>query len=208
MVRILLLLMICGCTANEPSVVIVPPEMVYDVDDAASIQRWEQGEYNFHSSKVVPVTLKYLHSELGGLKPKVEKRVGFEVWGAVTAGVSLEQQLTIDELVADEAAIHKRVRAAIYQEYQRMLPALQQGTALGQALYGDGGESVSDVVPVIKSGNEIDGVITLQSIHIHPPQAGTVSIGIVFSTPWTDSGIGVRVQRGQVIAVGEDTAAW
>jgi len=175
-----------------------------DPDDPDSIERWENSSYNLDAAKVVVVKSKFFHGALGNGDPGPEKSVVLLVSGAQQTGPSPAQQMAIDALVANSAEIQRLVRTAIYDYYKTVYPDYQEGIAM----YG-GGDDVSEFLPAIKTGNELDAIVETATIYVHPEKEGTVSIGIEFFAPWdVEHDLGVRITDGAITDAGMAEVAY
>ena len=66
-----------------------------------------------------------------------------------------------------------------------------------------GAEDINSILPQITTGDELDNLVQLGTIYIHPPISGMASIGIDFIVPWDEEhGIGLRLQDGKVETIG------
>lgn len=175
---------------------------VINPDDPASIAKWESSPYNFANAKISVVQLRFFHGFLGDSTPKEVKSVALQLYDAKTNDINPEQQSAIDGFIQDEAAIHSAIRHAIYEYYKESYSAYKEGVSLGAAMFG-GADEIKDILPEISSGNELDDLVQFGTIYIHPPVSGSASIGIDFVVPWDEEhGIGLRLQEGQVEAIG------
>ncbi len=194
-----------GCTNNAQQPVVNPVPNNFPMinpDDPTSIEKWESSEHNYDNSKIVVVQLRLFQRTLGNSTPKAPKSVALEVSGARKTGPSSAQQATINSLVENETQIHSRVRKAVYDYYQESYPAYKEGWTLGAIMFGGDGD-YSDILPEIKTGNELDSLIWISSIHIHPSSGDSQAMGIVYEVPWDEEhGIGILLLKGQVAKIG------
>ncbi|WP_146370889.1 DUF6985 domain-containing protein [Symmachiella macrocystis] len=176
-----------------------------DPDNPDSIERWENSSYNLDAAKVVVIKSKYFHGALGNGDPGPEKLVALLVSGAQQTGPSPAQQAAIDAFVANGAEIKRLVRKAIYDYYETVYPVYQEGIAM----HVSGGDDVSEFLPPIKTGNELDAIVEIATIYVHPEKKGTVSIGIEFYAPWdVEHDLGVRITDGAVTDAGMADVAY
>ena len=147
--------------------------------------------------------LRYLQETLGDSTENPPKPVALHVSGALTTGVSPGQQSAINFLVENEAQIHKAVRDAIYQYYKAHYSTYQQAWSMGAGMFGGG--DFSDVLPPIKTGTELDALVQISTIYIHPSDDEMAAIGIECAVPWDEEhGIGIRLSGTEVADI--DTA--
>lgn len=181
---------------------------VINPDDPASIEKWESSEYNVFDSKIVIVPLHLFHGKLGDSTPKPAQSVALQVCGARHAGPSSAQQAAIASLVKDEMQLHRVVRTAIYDDYKRSYPVYKEGWSIGSAIYGGG--DFSDVFPEIRAGNELDTLVQIFTIYIHPASRdSSAAIGIECSVPWDEEhDVGLRLSDGEVLEIGTAHVAY
>jgi hypothetical protein len=144
------------------------------------------------------------------LRPE-DQKLEVEIYGARTRGVSGPQRHALDEFVANEKQIFRAVREAIYRQYrEKYLPHREQMRSMLRqtaSLNGYSPERMEkmgmDEFPEIKTGNELDHLVTLLSISVHRPVNGISKIGIFYQShlEW-DEGLGVRIAGTAVEAIG------
>lgn len=194
---LLLICMLAGCEpdAGIPTMPLEIP--ILDANDPKSIEAWEKSEYNYNSAKIVVIDASYLHGDLSaGSKPAV-KRIPLEVTGARDKGIAPSQQAAIDFIMENEQAVFETVREAIYADYQKTFDIFHP-------IWGDEPE----IAPVIKTGTELDAIVTFGSYYIHhPTDDGPSNFGIQFWVPWTEDDQGVLLQKLEVIDIGQAYSA-
>jgi hypothetical protein len=203
----MLISLVPGCTGNSTKV----ESTVYDIpiidpSNLASIERWENSEYNYNGAKITVVELHYFGGAFGDTPSEDATPIALEVCGAKVTGVSAEQQSTIEQLTENEKTVHAAVRAAVYGYYKQTYSDYKSAWSTGAAMFGGG--DFSDVLPVVTKGDELDNLVQLSSIYIHPGTNGVAPIGFDFAIPWDEeNGLGVLLQGETVIATGNSYEA-
>ena len=65
------------------------------------------------------------------------------------------------------------------------------------------------MLPQIVKGNELDGLVSFQTIHLFRGKDGVVRVGIVLDVPWDEeNGMGVAIAGGEVEGVGDAGVAY
>ncbi len=204
--RIMLFLsvLLLGACARAPSPPeqrgAAPPEL--DVTDARSIAKWEASQWNVFHSKIEVVRVKHFYGTLGGAQRTAEIQVPVEMCGAHAKGIVPEQGEALARLLANEDAVYRKVREAIYRQYVASYPENKRVWALGAAMFG-GGQDFSQVLPEIVKGDELDTLVTFGRIRVFPPRERISKIGIECACPWDEEhGLGVLLSRDDVEDVG------
>ncbi len=173
-----------------------------ELTDPDEIAAWEASDSNFFHSKIKVVELRYFYGTLGNDEPKPLRTVAIEICEAQNNGITPEQQQALDDFVKNEKAIHAAVRNAIYQDYQKWHPATKEGFQDAAALYGSL-ENIEEELPPIVDGTELDEITDFSQILIHPVIDGKVQLGVELFGKWDPlEGIGVRLQNGQIVDIG------
>ena len=204
----LMILFVLGCGGEAPQQVAPvndsPAEAfpIIDPEDPQSIERWEQSRYNIGNSRIHVVELRLFHGTLGDGAPREPKKVPLHVYQARTTGITPEQQAAVDRLVRDEPELHAAVREAIYRYYKNSYSVYKEALSLGAAMFG-GAEEIDQILPQITAGDELDDLVQIGGIYIHPAVGGSASIGMDFEVPWDEEhGIGLRLDEGKVAEIG------
>lgn len=196
-----------GCTGNSPLVgTTVNNIPIIDPQNPETINRWENSEYNFNESKIFVVDLLYFGKMFDSVPTDDATATAIEVYGARKSGISAEQESAIELLTAREKRIYATVRAAIYDYYKQTYADYRSAWSMGAAMF-DGGD-FSDILPVVTKGNELDKLVKLSAIYIHPGANGVSQIGFDFTIPWDEeNGLGVLLQGETVVATGNSYEA-
>lgn len=191
-----------GCVDTTQPGASVDSYSIINPDDPASIAKWESSSYNFADAKIHVQKLSYLHGALGDTNSKDAASVAIQVYGAKSTGISPEQALAIAGLLKNEKAVHQALCDAIYDYYKRNYPAWKMGLSMGAAMFG-GADEISEILPKVKNGSELDALITFGTIYVHPVKDGACCIGFDLLIPCDEEhGIGLRIQGDKVLAIG------
>ena len=174
----------------------------FDIDDPQSVARWESSSLNVLKSKVVVVRMTHFWGPLGSGSP-LDGRVAVEMSGGLSDGISPEQRKALDDFLANEDAIYSSVRHAIYEYYKKSYPDYRRAQKLAGALFGG-----SAPLPEIKSGDELDPLVSFDEIIVFPATTDTCSVGIVCNCQYDENGIGILVSRGKVLQIGNAYEAY
>ena len=198
----ILLVLLAGCGGQPNHQTQMHDIPIIDPSDPLTIKTWEHSEYNFDHSKIVVHELSYFHGKLGDGALKESSAVAIEVCDALNAGITESQNSAIDELIRNEGSVMATVRNAIYQYYEEAYPDYKRGMDMGVKIWG-GADQVKKMLPEIMEGDEIDGLVTIDTISIHPPIGDDVMIGIDFTVEWDEEhGMGLRMLDGEIEAIG------
>lgn len=174
---------------------------IVDPQNPETLKRWESSEYNFNKSIISVVELHYFRKAFDSVPSNDATATAIEVCGARKSGILAEQESTIELLTTNEKRIHASVRAAVYDYYLQTYADYKSAWSTGAAMFGGG--DFSDVLPVVTKGDELDKLVQLSAIYIHPVTNGVSPIGFDFTIPWDEeNGLGVLLQGETVIATG------
>ncbi len=175
-----------------------------DVDDPKSIAAWERSPFNAFESKAIVVETAFFHGILGNGR-KEPARIAATMAGALKAGVAEEQQTALDEFLAHEEELYWKVRQAVYTYYRENYEGFRDEFG---GLFGASEADLEAFSPRIRTGHELDGIVTFTSICVHPPRGGVCKIGIEIFTPWDEEHcVGLLVGGEEIVEVGSaDTA--
>lgn len=196
------LLTVVGCGNDDPQ----PDDpandfSMLDLTDPDEIADWEASSDNIDHSIIKVVKLRYFYDALGNKEPKPPRSVAIEVCEAQTNGITPEQQRALDFFIENERDIHATVRKDIYNYYQDLYPDIKKAQEHASALYG-GPENIDDILPPIVNGTELDQIVDFASICINSTGDGKATIGIQAFGNWDINGIGLRLQDGKVVEIG------
>lgn len=183
-----------SCTNSMPADSQKEASMVEELDmtNPRNSSRWEASPDNIFKSKLTIVKLTAIRGSLTKAGHQTARSVALEVCGALPRGLTAEQRQAIDFLKQNEATIFPKVRAAIYDFYGQSYKDYKKGWTLGAKLFGGG--DISDILPEVVAGNELDRLVKFERIFIHSPRRGGVSIGIECSCTWDEEhGLGVMI---------------
>jgi hypothetical protein len=172
--------------------------------DPASLARWEASQYNVWRSKLEVVSLACFRDKMTEKGRAETNSVAVEMCGALDSGVAGEQVEALKRLTAAEPELYAKVRAAICDQYRKSYDTYKQAWSLGASLYGGGAADMEAVLPKLVKGNELDGLVSFETIYITRPKDGVSRIGIDLHCPWDEeNGMGVVIANGKVERVGE-----
>jgi hypothetical protein len=187
----------------------VPPRPQDVGSDPSAVVRWEASRWNAFKSKLEFVPLKGFRDKLTQEGYAEGRAVAVELCGALDSGVAAEQRLALKRLVEDEPRLYSKARAAIYREYQRSYDTYKQALLLGSALFGAEPAEASKLLPEIVKGNELDGLVSFQTLYISLPEDGVCRIGVTLDCPWDpEHGMGLLIAGGEVERVGDSATAF
>ncbi len=87
--------------------------------------------------------------------------------------------------------------------YKKSYPDYRRAQKLAGALFGG-----SAPLPEIKSGDELDPLVSFDEIIVFPATTDTCSVGIVCNCQYDENGIGILVSRGKVLQIGNADEAY
>jgi hypothetical protein len=98
--------------------------------------------------------------------------------------------------------IHEAIRKAVYSYYKKTYPAWREGLTLGAAMFG-GADEIDTILPRVTNGDELDSLITYDTIYVHPAKDGVSGIGVELLIPVDEeNGLGLRMTGEKVVAIG------
>lgn len=198
----ILLLTLVGCANADPQLDNATNDSsMLNLTDPDEIAHWEASSDNIDHSKIKVVKLSYFYNALGNNEPKPTRAVAIEISEARLNGITLEQQQALDFFIENERDIHATVRKAIYNYYQDLYPDIKKAHEHASALYG-GPANTDDIPPPILNGTELDQIVNFASIRINSTPDGKATIGIEAFGKWDINGIGLRLQDGEVVEIG------
>lgn len=170
-----------------------------DLNDPKSIELWELSENNVCDAKVFVVNLSCFPSR-NLSEVQESEAVAFPLYAndGLSNGSSKEQRDAILEFVENENVYFKSLRTAVYEYYLEGYNDWMFGISLGQELFGGTDDLVKEMLPKISDGTEIDEKVALGKITI----GRDGHIGFTFSVDWSDKGMGVEMDRGKVVNIG------
>ncbi len=194
----------CGDAPADPVNGVATMYPVIDPGDPASIKKWEASQHNAFRSKIEVVNLACFRDPMTEKGHPDAKPVAVQVRGALDSGVSAELQTALQQFKDTEPALYAKARAAIYAEYRKSYNTYKQALSMGAMLYGGRNADVEKMLPKIVKGNELDGLISFQTIDLYRGKDGAARVGIVLGVPWDEEhGMGVVMARGEVERVGD-----
>jgi hypothetical protein len=189
-----------SATANYPD--IVP-------GDPSSIKRWESSQFNAFHSKIEVANLSCFRNRMTEKGHAEAKPVAIHIRGALDSGISPELQAALQQFKNTESELYIKARAAIYAEYRKSYSTYKQAWSLGASLFGGDKTDIEKVLPQIVKGNELDGLISFQTIDLFRAKVGVDRIGIVLDVPWDEeNGMGLVIANGQVEQVGDASVVY
>jgi hypothetical protein len=180
-----------------------------DPDDPASIKRWEASQYNAFRSKIEVASLTCFRDRMTEKGHAEPKPVAIQIRGALDSGISPELQAALQQFKDTESELYAKARAAIYAEYRKSYNTYKQALSLGASMFGGDKADIEKVLPQIVKGNELDGLVSFQTIYLVRARDGVDRIGIVLNVPWDEeNGMGLVIANGQVEQVGDASVVY
>ncbi len=210
--QVFIALAIALALASIPACGVAPPAAinvaamypVIDPGDPASIKKWEASQYNAFRSKIEVVNLACFRDRMTEKGHPEANPVAIQVRGALDSGISAELQTALQQFKDTESALYAKARAAIYAEYQKSYNTYKQAWSMGAALFGGDKADIEKVLPQIVKGNELDGLISFQTIYLYRGKDGAARVGVVLGVPWDEeNGMGVVMAGEEVERVGD-----
>ena len=190
----------CKQKQNEESMSKYEGPVIIDLNDPNSITKWEQSDWNALHSKIEIVKFKHFGGHLKGKDDGQNKLIGVQMCNALPEGI-LEQKKSLEQFLANEEELHRKVRDSIYNYYAQVYKDYRKAYKIASMLYGV--HDLNEILPVIIKGDELDGLVEFQAMLVHPPKDGYSKIGIEFNCSWDEEhGLGIVICDSKVEQTG------
>lgn len=187
-----------GCIPSHNNSVAFPQ---IDANDPQSIENWESSRFNVFDAKIKVVPLQFFPGKMTPTGQSQPVNVPVRLCRALSTGPAPEQTHALDDFLKNEQALYQKARQAVYRFYQNSYQDYKQGWSLGSRVFGVG--DISEFLPQVVSGSELDELVQFEVIRIHPPRDGQSKIGIECSCSWDpEHGLGILIASDEIEQVG------
>lgn len=150
------------------------------------------------------VNIQSSYSDITDFEAFSQNTVVIEFIDSEEKGPSNHQLKTLEQFLYSEEKIAIDVGKNIYSYYEDVYPDYYEGASS----IDDDPSSIEMFLPKIVNGNELDNLIKLNSILMHPCIDNVCRVGLNFYCSWDEEhGLGILIKNNKVVQTGfADTA--